>query len=392
MEKFKLARLVDCNLDISKTWYVEFYFEHPESGKLFQFKKYISKRLRTKAARIERGQLMKKEINERLMMGWNPFSDELPGKKSISSIIKEAVKRKKAHYTSVRSLNTVNDTYRKFMAFLRSNGLESITVDQFGKQQALRFLDWIMDHYEIGNYTRNNHLQNIKALFNYMVSRDWILVNPFSKIEKLPVRETPIRLFSRNDLKIIADKLPGYDYNLYVIAMLIYYCALRPQEIVRLRRSNFLIEHGLILASGDITKNTKSQTIAIPKAFLNELRAKDWDFADSMYVFSKYLRPGKIPIASTRIAEAWRLFCRKHGISDERKIYDLKHTGGGMAVDAGISMRDIQMQMRHSSLEITEGYLRKFTNTTSEKLIQCFPDFHEISGAPQYPEIKKAPK
>jgi len=71
------------------------------------------------------------------------------------------------------------------------------------------------------------------------------------------------------------------------------------------------------------------------------------------------------------------------------KLYDLKHTGGGMAVEAGINVRDIQLQMRHSSLSITEQYLKKFANTASDKLIENFPDFGSIADDKEYRGNKK---
>lgn len=388
--KFKLAKVIDLNSDLSKTWYVEYYFEHPETGKFQQFKRYVSKKLKTKQARYARANEIKNEINDKLVMGWNPFEVELPSKKNIMLAFKEAMKRKQVDYTSNRSVHTVQDSWTKFSKFLINTDLNNIPVEQFSRHHALMFLDWLVDHYNISNRTRNNHLSTVKSIFNFMISRDWIQVNPFSRVAKLPTRETQVRLYSREDLHKIEKHLPGYNYDLYIIAMLVYYCALRPQEIVRLKRMHFnSLESGVIAITGDISKNTKSQAIAVPKAFVADLQKKDWNFPANYYVFSRQMHPGIYKIAPTRIAEAWRAFCRKYKIPDEMKLYDLKHTGGGMAVEAGINVRDIQLQMRHSSLNITEQYLKKFANTASDNLIDNFPDFGSIADDKEYRGNKK---
>ena len=83
--------------------------------------------------------------------------------------------------------------------------------------------------------------------------------------------------------------------------------------------------------------------------------------------------PGMKEIAPTRIAEAWRAYANRHGIT--KNIYDFKHTGNGFAFDQGMNARDIQLQNRHSSLNETQKYLNKFRRIASDKFKEDFKGY-----------------
>jgi len=150
-----------------------------------------------------------------------------------------------------------------------------------------------------------------------------------------------------------------------VISQLIFYCFLRPAEIVRLQFRDILWDHDLIVMPGTKTKNKKSQVVILPVHL--KMNLKDWDrnYPDNYYLFSTRLKPGTKEIAPTRIAGAWRRYADKFGI--DKRIYDFKHTGNGFAFDQGFNTRDIQLQNRHHSLDETQNYLNRFRRIASDK-------------------------
>ena len=54
MNQFKNARLFDKGGNLSKRWYVGYYFKHPEPGKFVLFQIWISSKLKTRMARGQR--------------------------------------------------------------------------------------------------------------------------------------------------------------------------------------------------------------------------------------------------------------------------------------------------------------------------------------------------
>ena len=89
-------------------------------------------------------------------------------------------------------------------------------------------------------------------------------------------------------------------------------------------------------------------------------------------IFSNSLLPAEKPVGPNQIFVRWRKFATNNGIKD-RTIYNLKHNAAGRLIEAGFNARDIQMHFRHSSLNQTEIYMKKFTNSSSERLKHNFP-------------------
>jgi integrase len=54
-------------------------------------------------------------------------------------------------------------------------------------------------------------------------------------------------------------------------------------------------------------------------------------------------------------------------------FYSWKHTGAVQCVQAGLNVRDIQNQMRHSSLDMTQRYLEGLRVMQSEDLKNKYP-------------------
>ena len=221
-----------------------------------------------------------------------------------------------------------------------------------------------------------------------LVKREWIMTNPFDKIERLQVEEPEIVSFSIDDLANMQRNLPGYDYDLYVCACLIFYCFLRPQEIMRLKVRNFQLNSRSIIISGTISKNKKHEVVQIPNALMPVLKKLDLNYPGDYFVFTRHLKRSEKEAAPTRMAGYWRKFADEFGI--KKNIYSLKHTGAGMAIENGINLRDLQLQLRHASLEMTQVYLDKFKRQPSEKLANNFPDLGQLVGKNE-PVIKPLP-
>ncbi|MCX6266194.1 MAG: site-specific integrase [Bacteroidetes bacterium] len=163
---------------------------------------------------------------------------------------------------------------------------------------------------------------------------------------------------------------------MYVCACLIFYCFLRPQEIMRLKVEHFQLNSRLIVIPGTVSKNKKHEVVQIPNALVPVLKKLDLNYPGDYFVFTRHLVRGTKEAAPTRMAGYWRKFANEFGI--KKNIYSLKHTGAGMAIENGINLRDLQLQLRHWSLEMTQVYLDKFKRRPSEKLANDFPDLGQL--------------
>ena len=211
----------------------------------------------------------------------------------------------------------------------------------------------------------------MKTCFNFLVEKEYLMVNPFLKQKKIPMEDTEIIAFTTSELGTISETLSQYNYNLYVIALLIFNCFLRPQEIVRLKVRHLTELNGILRISGAISKNKRSETIALSPAVIKAIEGLNLNYPGEYYVFGLHLERNEKEIAPTRIAEAWRKYAKKNNL--EKNIYALKHTGNGMAMANGANARDLQLQNRHSSLEQTQKYLDRFSRRPSDKFLMTLP-------------------
>ncbi|NQU34237.1 MAG: site-specific integrase [Bacteroidetes bacterium] len=370
--KFILAKLNDGNNQLSNQWYVYYSYKHPETGKMFTFRKWISNRVKTKAGRRDKARELIDIINTRLRRGWNPFSDHDIKLTNISDAIDFAMRIKSATIKK-RSQHTYNSVVKNFTEYLKKADIQKMPVNEINLQIVQDYFDNMLLNEKISKRTYNNRLTPLKTIFTLLQKREYINYNPFLGIDKLKVNEPEIAAYTNNELEEMGKSLPKYNYNLYAITQLIFYCFIRPAEIVRLQFKDIMWEHGIIVLPGTKSKNKKSEVMIIPDQL--KLNLADWNLnypADS-YIFSRDLKPGTKEVAPTRIAGAWREYAKANNI--KKNIYDFKHTGNGFAFDQGFNSRDIQLQNRHSSLDETQRYLNKFRRVASDKFREEFKGY-----------------
>ena len=377
MEPFKKAKIFDAGGDLEQRWFVFYYYLNPDTGKYQRFREWIPRTIYTAAGRRDRAHEMIKKINLKLIQGFNPFLAQEKRLTTISSALEFALDIKK-NTTRKRTYHTYRYTVKSLLVWLKKTGRENMPVDNFGKQHAQAFTDYSILELHLYNATVNYRTLHLRVMFKVLMKREYIVFNPFDGIEKLPVEEAEIVTFTKDELIQMDEFLPAWDFNLYAIACLIFYCFIRPQEIVRLQVHHICLSDRSIRIPGSRSKNKKSEMVQIPDALIPVLVRLELDkYPADHFIFSKEFHRGLKEIAPTRIAGAWREFGNQFGIS--KNIYSLKHTGAGMAVEAGINLRDLQLQLRHSSLEFTQIYLDKFKRRPSDQLNSHFPDLSQLT-------------
>jgi integrase len=365
---FKPAKLFDADGDITHRWFVYYFFRDPDTNKWVRFRFYISSRLRTRSERYNRSREMIKLLNRKLAIGHNPFIAESREHTAILNALDHFIESKK--YLRNRTVISYRSYVKDFKNWLNRNHYESMAIEGLTYHTAQEYMDEVGSR-PITNRTFNNILQGVRTCFNFLVEQEYLIVNPFSKIHQRQVEDTEIIAFNNGELELISKTLPGYNFDLYVIALLIFNCFLRPQEIVRLRVRHFRDAKDFLTIPGDVSKNKKNEAIAITPSVKKALSKLDLNYPGDWFIFSSHLKRGKRQMMPTRITEAWNEYKRKYGI--EKNIYSLKHTGNGLALEMGANARDLQLQNRHSNLEQTQKYLDRFRRIPTEKFRQNFP-------------------
>jgi len=254
-----------------------------------------------------------------------------------------------------------------FKGYLTHVEQKDIVLLDFGKRNALEYLDYLLLEKQHQPITRNNNLRGMKVLFNVLKGREYVEENPFIGIKMLQVKQKRRKVFSKTESKIITNYLKQTDQELLLAVSLCYYCALRRTEMRRLKIENINLEKGLILLDGTQTKNKKLGSITLPPHFnkyLKEIRIDK--YPAHYYVFSKNLLRGETPCATNAIPKRHREMLRSlhaQGLLydiEGKSFYSWKDTAARDMIEAGVSAPTLQKHFRHSSLTTTQRYLESF--------------------------------
>ena len=348
---YKLARKVD-----GVKPYLVFYIFNEVTGKL--------QRIRKEPPVSEKQSIWFKErirkVNEMLISGYRIVSngklkdfENVPQNYTIVAALKEIheirIKNKIIGETSISRQKSFN---KLFNDYLVENKLDKFLVSEITKKHIQNYID----NLEAQNSTKNNYLKYLKAMFNEMLSREWIEKKPTQNIKRLKVTESQSIAFESSDLPKLKKMLIEHSNELYIFCMFIFYTFIRPIELRRLTVGSVDLEKNRILVEGSQSKNKKTQYVMISKQFasiLLEYKFLERPKTDALFSLNNNLKYSKNYFASE-----FSKLCRKNDFPKKYALYGWKHTGVSEHYKISKDIKFIQMQCRHSSLDETNKYLK----------------------------------
>jgi len=198
-------------------------------------------------------------------------------------------------------------------------------------------------------------LCGIKFLFEFTLKRGWGLFKVIRppREHKLPV------VLSREEVK---EVLPAVRIEVYrVCLMLLYTCGLRLNEGRRVQIPDIDSSRMLLHVHG---KGSNDRYVPIPTATLERLRqlwlthrSKEWLFPRRSRSSHDYCTaPDAGPITRTALQSAFIAAVRRSGINKRAHVHTLRHSYATHLLEAGVSLRLIQVYLGHRSLRTTAIY------------------------------------
>jgi len=191
-------------------------------------------------------------------------------------------------------------------------------------------------------------------------------------IENLKSFSTPARYFQRHQSRRLLEAIDAQDSELGLFVRFLYYCFIRPRELRALRVGDILLEEGEIRVPGKASKNAKTQFVVIPDAFRPCLYCL-YDRPPGEYLFPSVADRSK-PLVKNTMYRRHKKILDAMGFGEGYTLYSWKHTGAVAAVKAGISVKELQLQLRHHSLDETDKYLRQMGVKDLSRLRENFPE------------------
>lgn len=217
--------------------------------------------------------------------------------------------------------------------------------------------------------TYNKYLEQVGKVFREIDLPGDLL----DGLEPLRAKSVPDRYYQKQQKSRLKRLISKEDPELWLFIQFIYYTFIRPNSELRLLQvMHLMLDEGKIFIPGTISKNRDSEYVAIPPVFLPAVRAQ-YEYSAA----ADFLFPSRVvddaPVSYNNMYARHRKYLKRLRFPNGYTLYSWKHTGAVAAIQAGVSVKDLQLQMRHKSLDQTDQYLRQM-GVQQMRTIERFPE------------------
>lgn len=340
-----------------KNSYVAYSVLNPETQK-YSYKRIKLNFIKSKTEQKKYAIELIKQLNYKLVNGYNPFLSELSEKLILlADAITEFLKLKKRDLELNRiCLETYKDYLQnltKFVKFINKD----VFVYKIKSANINEFLDDIYINQCFTAVTRNNYLQSLKTFFYYCKAHNYISINPAAEIRSIKPAKKRREIIPDNVLNQIFSYFEERNEKFYLLACyLLYACFIRPSEICKLKISDISFKNQTIFISEKISKNKKNQTVTIPANVVNlMLDLHIYNYPSDCYIIGKDFEPSKNQCTDKILRRIWLKMRKDLKLSDNYQFYSLKDSGITKMISL-LNVAEVRDQARHSNISITDVY------------------------------------
>lgn len=242
------------------------------------------------------------------------------------------------------------------------------TISQEDMQQ---FFDWLVDKRQASTTTIKRYKQSMHDFYNWLQKYKGYKENPVYDICNRGIEKDhapePIK---KEDVVRLREAIEKSDPYLWLQCQLQYYCAIRPGHEIRLMKvGDIHIDSHAIVIPAENAKNKKKAIVPIPVQVAELIKKLGiMNYAQDLYVFTADNRPGEKPVGEHTMKQRFNRIRDSLHISKAVKFYSWKHTGAISMVENGVDVWHLQQHMRHASITTTETYIKKRTAQAAEAL------------------------
>lgn len=354
----------DCNGDISKRWYVEYYTINPETKKRERKRDYgYVNKLKSADERYIALNELKAKIIEQLDGEISNKTDfKYSGSDSITYYMNEYLRVKRP--TLERESNKLyTGSLKCFHNFLKEKNLSHVQPHFITKQIAQEFI--YQQSKTLSNRSVNNHMEFVSGFFNYLVNNheSVILKNPFSKITKLPSKSENHVAYTKKQAQEISEYLTIHDPNLLMYCRFVAYGFLRCKETRNLKISDIDMDKRTITLTAKSAKTKKRVVKPMLDTLYNYLLQLNLDkYPPNFYVFTINRLPGTKKAYDNCFQKRYKKVKDHFGLSDLYTIYSFRHTFVCELLDSGANWHEIMKYTGHTTFAAFEKYARSLIN------------------------------
>lgn len=325
--------------------------------------------------KLHHGQIIIDQLTEKLIAGWRPSRSQ----KSYTTeeLTLEGAFRLANATTVFSNRKSTTDNYQYkynvFLSWCKARDLEYLY--ELTSIEAEEFFMYLKNVRKLSNSTYNDYLVILKTVFHRLLDKGRIAKSPLEQIKRLKTQNRPAKYFNSEDLQTISEYLKVHDHALWMVCQFVYYLFLRPYSEVRNMKISWIdFEYRNITIPAVISKNNKTATLPIPDPLFKQLDYLQ-KYPRHYYVLGAKDLPGTKPRQRDYYRVRFNQVRSKLLLSKEYTVYSFKHTGAIMVTrNSKVSTKELQMMLRHHSLDMVDKYIRQMVPVESENLRSGFPE------------------
>lgn len=383
-----------------KGWRIEFYYA--ENGKLrrhdIRVERYRRKFVSDKEAYYWLQENICIPLIKKLRNGWTPrdsvtIEEVNSPQKTIQNILDEFEQYNgdkldakqitgASYYNYIHRLETIRQTMRpEYSDILPTSLIEEVTT-----MQAEKYILRIKALREWEAKTANNFIKFWRMIYKYAIDCGYIDRNPFEKVSLFVGEEKSKRILTQDEQTKICNYLLEDNLPFFIFTQLVYIEGIRPCEILRLQVQDLDAESLTINIPATKTKNHKARSILIAESlkpiFMDWLNTIDFaTLSPITYLFHTDFLPAQAsqPLKSNYASKQWKIMRNELNISEEAKLYGLRHTGITDLLNI-FSVNAVRMHIGHATAAQTLHYA-KHENELLQKEIAAKAPMYGINVA-----------
>jgi len=410
---FSEPKIYDAKGDLSKRWYVYFYYRNPEDGKMKKQKPIFkgANRFKTRAERMEVLNTYRRALLNLLKEGFSPYENNQQTKerlerlrgvndttekiiqKTVTTIntgytVKKALtfalKQRESDWTK-KSSESMYGHYNRFIEWLTENNLLHRDISELQRSHITSFLNGLKTKPKkktdipkpLAPKTKNNFRATLSSLFTVLEEEKIILQNYISTIKKKKSTPKKNKPFSNKQVKDIREHLDTHDPYLRIFIQFMSYAFLRNKEVCNIRIKDIDLDSKRIFIGTKVESQTAIPIIKELEDIIRAMNIEKYDRDD--FLITRFGHPApwdtNADNKSGYFSKRFNTNVREPLKLDmEHTLYSFRHTA---AINIFKSLRDTKMPhdqilfrlmsiTRHKSIAGLKNYLRDIGATLPE--------------------------
>lgn len=239
---------------------------------------------------------------------------------------------------TTKQFNSILKEFRKYCSNIYLHEIDSNIVQHYLQKKS-----------KVSVYTSQKHLAYLRSAFNKALSKNYIVKNPFDKIDnyKLP-EKLPLFFDEISFGKLINVIVDDAIKNIVLFAV---NTGLRLMELITLSWTQINLEKKYLMLDniGYLTKSKRSRSIPLNTTAIEVLQRMQVKNGLVFSVNGNQIKPDWL-------SKRFKKYVRAAGVNSNLNFHSLRHTFASWLVQRGVSIYIVSKLLGHADIKTTQIY------------------------------------